>query len=395
MVNHLLETSHPLSSSALRLRASARHPVFISSLHHYLLTSPFPCTSKLCIQPGAKLRLATGLVPIRYQAGKELSIAQTSKGSPVGVYGVLRRWEGIGGRLPNCSTYRRAWGSYRSLIMTLGMGMTAEIDGGCPTMSLGTRQVLQVADQARKQIDLDADHRANIALLENATRVNGGASAKRKPRVFVVAENRLLREALSRMLLKNGEIEVVGMELAEPFQTEDLLKQETDILLMSSRGNRDDDLTAVRAVRTAAPKVQILLIGVTGEEAEFLQCVRAGVRGYLLKDASAEDVVEGIRSLQDGKAICPGTLCASLFRYMEREATSFPSASVHQQLGLTRREQQLIPLIAEGLTNKEIANRFCLSEQTVKNHLYRMKHKVGAGDRLGIVQVCRTQGFMP
>jgi len=71
------------------------------------------------------------------------------------------------------------------------------------------------------------------------------------------------------------------------------------------------------------------------------------------------------------------------------------SASVRQQLGLTRREQQLIPLIAEGLTNKEIANRFCLSEQTVKNHLYRMKHKIGAGDRLGIVQVCRTQGFMP
>jgi len=71
------------------------------------------------------------------------------------------------------------------------------------------------------------------------------------------------------------------------------------------------------------------------------------------------------------------------------------SASVRQQLGLTRREQQLIPLIAEGLKNKEIANRFCLSEQTVKNHLYRMKHKIGAGDRLGIVQVCRTQGFMP
>jgi len=262
-------------------------------------------------------------------------------------------------------------------------------------MSPGTRQVLQVAEQAQKKIDLDTDCRTNIAALENTMQVNRKAIPKRKPRVFVVAENRLLREALSRMLVKNGEIEVVGMELAEPFQTADLLKQETDILLMSSRRNRDEDLTALRAVRTAAPKVEILLIGVTGEEAEFLQCVRAGVRGYLPRDASADDVLEGIQSLQDGKAICPGTLCASLFRYMEREATSFPSASVHQQLGLTRREQQLIPLIAEGLTNKEIANRFCLSEQTVKNHLYRMKHKIGAEDRLGIVQVCRTQGFMP
>ena len=262
-------------------------------------------------------------------------------------------------------------------------------------MGAGTRQVLQVAEQAQKKSNSNGERRINFALLDSASRPNGGASARGKPRVFIAAENRLLREALSRMLVKNGEIEVVGMEIGEPFLTESLLQEKTDILLLSSRGNRNEDLTAVRSVRTAAPKVQILLIGVTGEEAEFLQCVRAGVRGYLPRDASAEDVVEAVRALQAGEAICPGTLCASLFRYMEREATSFPSASVHQQLGLTRREQQLIPLIAEGLTNKEIANHFCLSEQTVKNHLYRMKHKIGAEDRLGIVQVCRTQGFMP
>ncbi len=255
-------------------------------------------------------------------------------------------------------------------------------------MNVGTRQSLQVEEQTEIKIHSNGDRRTSIAVGEKTARVNGGAIAKRKPRVFVAAENRLLREALSRMLVKNGEIEVVGTDKAEPFRTEDLLREETDVLLLSSHGNRNEDLTAVRSVRTTAPKVQILLIGVTGEEGEFLQCVRAGVHGYLPKDASAEDVVEGVRALQGGEAICPGTLCATLFRY-------FPSASAHQRLGLTRREQQLIPLIAEGLTNKEIANRFCLSEQTVKNHLYRMKQKIGAEDRLGIVQVCRTQGFMP
>jgi DNA-binding NarL/FixJ family response regulator len=225
--------------------------------------------------------------------------------------------------------------------------------------------------------------------------MGGGKHVGAKPRVFVAAENRLMREALSRMLVKSGEVEVVGTEMAETFRAEDLLKRETDILLLASRGNRIEDLTAIRTVRTAAPSVQILLIGVTGEGAEFLQCVRAGVRGYLPGDASAEDVVDAVRALQADKAVCPGTLCAVLFRYFESEATCLPSASMHHRLGLTRREQQLIPLIAEGLTNKEIANRFYLSEQTVKNHLYRMKHKVGAGDRLGIVQVCRAQGFMP
>jgi len=105
------------------------------------------------------------------------------------------------------------------------MGMKAEIDGGRPTMSVGTRQVLQVAEQAHKKMNLNGDRLANIAVLENITRVNDGASAKRKPRVFVAAENRLLREALSRALVKNGEIEVVGMDLAEPFQAEDLLRK--------------------------------------------------------------------------------------------------------------------------------------------------------------------------
>ena len=195
-------------------------------------------------------------------------------------------------------------------------------------------------------------------------------------------------------MTKAGGLEVVGTEDAQPFQIEDLLREKVDILLLSSRGTRDEDLAAIRKVRSAAPQVLILLIDVAGDEADFLQCIRAGMRGYLPREASSEDVLEAVKAVQAGKGVCPGTPCAALFRYFEREATSFPSASMRQRLGLTRREQQLIPLIAEGLTNKEIANRFCLSEQTVKNHLYRMKHKVGADDRLGIVHVCRTQGFM-
>ena len=262
-------------------------------------------------------------------------------------------------------------------------------------MFLGTQYIPGTIAPDKKRTHSNGDRGANLVAFESTAKTGVGRPTAARPRVFVAAQDLLHTQALSRMLIQSGEIEVVGRDIAELFQSEDLLKEETDILLLSSRGNANEDVTAVRKVRTAAPKVQILLIGVTGEEAEFLQCVRAGVHGYLPGDASAEDVVEGIRALQGGEAICPGALCATLFRYFEREATSFPSARVHQRLGLTRREQQLIPLIAEGLTNKEIANRFCLSEQTVKNHLYRVKHKIGAEDRLSIVQVCRAQGFVP
>jgi DNA-binding NarL/FixJ family response regulator len=258
-------------------------------------------------------------------------------------------------------------------------------------MNTGARQKLQQAELVPRS---NLDHRAIGTRGEAPCRSGGAALNGRKARVFIAAENRLLREVLSRMLSKLEDMDVVGMQAAEPFRTEDLIREEAEILLLTSRGTINEDLLAIRKVRVTAPNVQIMLIGVTGAELEFLQCVRAGVSGYLPRDASAENVVEGVRALRAGEAVCPGTFCAALFHYLEREATSFPSASVHQRLGLTRREQQLIPLIAEGLTNKEIANHFCLSEQTVKNHLYRMKHKVGAGDRLGIVQVCRTQGFI-
>jgi DNA-binding NarL/FixJ family response regulator len=223
---------------------------------------------------------------------------------------------------------------------------------------------------------------------------SGENGTERRARVYIAAENRLLREALSRMLRKKGGIEVVTADDAGPGRVEGLLQQRAEILLLASRGHLADDICVIREVRLKAPQVRILLVGLTENEMEFLQYVRAGISGYLPQNASAEDVIAAMRAVKAGEAVCPGGLCATLFRYFESEATSVQSAGGPSRLGLTRREQQIVPLIAQGLTNKEIANRFCLSEQTVKNHLYRMKHKVGAVDRFGIVQHCRTHGFL-
>lgn len=225
----------------------------------------------------------------------------------------------------------------------------------------------------------------------------GKASTKNAPaqqiRVLVAAENRLLREVLTRVLNKRGGIEVIATDSAV-FDPEALADVRPDVLLLTSRGGMVEDLTAIQEMRTAAPDARILLIGMAKDEREFLQCVRAGINGYLLRDASANEVLEGVRAVHSGEAVCPGALCAVLFRYFQSEASSPVCASDRRRLGLSRREQQLIPLIAQGLTNKEIANHFSLSEQTVKNHLYRMKHKIGAEDRLELVQRYRMQGFL-
>ena len=222
----------------------------------------------------------------------------------------------------------------------------------------------------------------------------GASRCAARPRVYVAGENRLLREALARILAKRGSIDVVGLASAGGPRSQALVEWGADVLLLISPGKLEEDLRAIKEAHSEAPDVKILLIGATKENGEFLQCVRAGISGYLPKDASADEVLEGIRAVHAGEAVCPGALCTALFRYFEHETSPLPCAGVRQRLGFTRREQQLIPLIAKGLTNKEIANYFCLSEQTVKNHLYRMKHKIGADDRLSIVQRYRTQGFL-
>jgi DNA-binding NarL/FixJ family response regulator len=154
------------------------------------------------------------------------------------------------------------------------------------------------------------------------------------------------------------------------------------------------DLEQISAIRMRAPGLKILLMGSVKEDAEFLRYVRAGINGYLWREAAAADVTRAIETVHAGKAVCPGELCAALFRFFEDAEPRMPFGSPTQRLGLTRREQQIVPLIAKGFTNKEIANHFCLSEQTVKNHLYRMKHKIGAEDRLSIVQKFRHHGLL-
>ena len=248
-----------------------------------------------------------------------------------------------------------------------------------------------LAKETARSNDSAPDTRRRTA---KSARADARKTPAEKIRVFVAAENRLLREALARVLTKGGGVEVIATDSAAPFHTDALLDARPDILLLTSRGSLQEDLSAIQQVRAAAPAVRILLIGMAKDEREFLQCVRAGISGYLLRDASAGEVLQGVQAVHAGEAVCPGALCAALFRYFESDTASLPCVSGRRRLGLSRRELQLIPLIAQGLTNKEIANHFSLSEQTVKNHLYRMKHKIGAEDRLEMVQLYRTQGFL-
>jgi len=209
-------------------------------------------------------------------------------------------------------------------------------------------------------------------------------------RVFLIAGNRLLREALGRILRKRPDMMVSGESFDCAGAAEDVLC-ETDVILMDGVATASLGAEFLKDLRRSRPNAQILAIGMDENEAAFLRLVRVGVAGYLLKDASAADVIAAIRSVSQGDAVCPPRLCMRLFTIIAQGETFTPTMRVRMNLGLTRREMELVPLIARGFTNKEIASRLNLSEQTIKNHIHRMLRKVGADDRLEVVEIASVR----
>jgi DNA-binding NarL/FixJ family response regulator len=210
--------------------------------------------------------------------------------------------------------------------------------------------------------------------------------------VFILAENRLLREALTRILSKKTDIQVVGASAFSPDVVEQISTAAPDVLLTDSAAVALSELRLVSEVRAAVPGLKVVMIGMDADPETFLRAVRDGVVGFVLKDATAMEVAAAVRSVANHEAVCPPTLCLTLFERVANQNAQPASFVIRYNLGLTRREQQLVQMISRGLTNKEIASQLNLSEQTVKNHIHRMLRKVGATDRLDAVEICRMPG---
>src|SRR5216683_465917 len=179
--------------------------------------------------------------------------------------------------------------------------------------------------------------------------------------VFLLAENRLLREALLRILSKKDDIRVVGSGSYEPDMFEHIVTSRANVVVLDSVSPVLAEQGVARALHQLNPAIRV---GMEADETIFLRVVQAGVLGYVLKDASAVEVARTIRAVAAGEAVCPATLSVALFQWVSRHKPSIPSLHLKTSLGLSRREQQLVGLIQEGLTNKEMASRLSLSEQT-------------------------------
>ncbi len=211
-------------------------------------------------------------------------------------------------------------------------------------------------------------------------------------RAFLLIENRLLREALVRLFRKRSDLIVVGQTSPTDESLLGVLETECNVLVGDSFV--PDRLPAILAANNGAlAGFRIILIGMEPDEEQFLSAVRSGVMGYLLQDACASDVVAAVRAVFRGEAVCPPQLCSVLFRSFAEMARELTLQNSTSRPDLTLRQQQLVALVAKGLTNKEIASQLNLSEFTVRNHIHKILKQVDASSRSEAVETIRAYGY--
>jgi len=211
-------------------------------------------------------------------------------------------------------------------------------------------------------------------------------------RVHLSIENRLLREALVRLFRKRLDLLVVGQTSQADEIPLAVLETQCDVMVGDAflAGRLMAGFTAYGA---RVPSCKVVLVGMDSCKDQFITAIRCGAIGYLLQDASAPDILTAVRAAFHGEAVCPPQLCTELFRLVAQMAMGVSLPDSILKPDLTLRQQQLVRLVAKGLTNKEIASQLNLSEFTVRNHIHRILKQVNAASRSEAVQTIRARGY--
>lgn len=209
----------------------------------------------------------------------------------------------------------------------------------------------------------------------------------KKIQILLIEDNRLLREGIASMLKKQPDMHVSATVGNGDNIAQIISKFKPDILLLDLGLRSQNSLQIVKSVRQHFPATKIIVMDLVPLQADVFEFVQAGVAGFILKDANIADFYKTIRSVYEGAKILPAHLTGSLFSQIVEHAIngSKPSA-IAESVRLTKREMQVVALIADGFTNKEIAQKLHLSTYTVKSHVHNILEKLTLNTRVQIAR---------
>ena len=203
----------------------------------------------------------------------------------------------------------------------------------------------------------------------------------KKIRVLIADDHQVVREGLSAILNAKEDIEVIG-EARDGVEAVEKAKEfKPDVVLMDISMPRMNGVEATRRIKLDQPQIGIVVLTMYEEEEYIFDLVKAGATGYMLKNSDSSQIIKAIRSTYQGESMLQPSVATKIlseFSHLSQRPAPKPSR-IDQQL--TDREVQVIKLIADGETNKEIANTLTISEKTVKNHVRNIFQKLEVDDR--------------
>ena len=208
--------------------------------------------------------------------------------------------------------------------------------------------------------------------------------------IFLIEGNRLLRDSLSALLSAQG-LSVVATARSGEAALREVSRSKPDLVLLDCALGDRGSARFVKELKEALPGVKIIVMGLLPAHEEFVDFVKAGVSGFILKDATIEVFVATILAVADGMSVLPPMMAGTLFSHVAAQAMARGRRGAKAAVRMTVRERQIIETIANGLSNKEIAHRLGIATHTVKSHVHNILEKLALHTRLEVAIYAHDQ----
>ena len=220
-----------------------------------------------------------------------------------------------------------------------------------------------------------------------------GTNAVRPPiSLVLIDDNRLLREGIAALIHTQPGFRVLAASADVDEALQKVRDAKPDVVLLDFGLEDHDSLSLTATVHAEVPEARVIVMGLLAVQDDVADYVKAGASGFVMKDASFEDFFATIRAVAGGAEVLPPALTNSLFAQIARNALRVPPAQVLETVRLTNREREVVGLLAEGLSNKEIGNRLGIAIHTVKSHVHNVLEKLALRSRLELAAFSHSSG---
>jgi DNA-binding NarL/FixJ family response regulator len=210
--------------------------------------------------------------------------------------------------------------------------------------------------------------------------------------IVLIDDNRLLREGLAALIHSQPGFKVLTASADVDEALQKAREAKPDVVLLDFGLEDHDSLALTSTVHAEVPTARVIIMGLLPAQEDVANYVRAGASGFIMKDASFDEFVETIRAVAAGAEVLPQALTNTLFSQIARNAVGGNNARVLEAVRLTTREREVIDLLGEGLSNKEIATRLHIAVHTVKSHVHNILEKLALRSRLEVAAFSHSRG---